>query len=121
MPYAAALGVRLLAADAEHAVGRLDWAPERCTAGGLLHGGALMSLADSVGGVCAFLCLPDGATGTATTSSTTHLFRAVREGYVVATARPLHRGRSSIVVQTELVDAQGRAVGQVTQAQAVLR
>src|SRR3954467_9740800 len=107
MPFAAGTGVELDRADPAEVAGRLAWAPERCTAGGLLHGGALMTLADSVGAVCAFLNLPPGA-GTATTSSSTNLFRAVRSGIVTATARPLHRGRTLIVVQTDLTDESGR-------------
>lgn len=119
MPFAVGLGVVLERASADEAVGRLDWEPERTTAGGVLHGGALMALADTVGAVCAFLGLPAGA-GTATTSSSTSLLRAVRDGHVRATARPLHRGRTLVVVQTELVDAEGRLVAQVVQHQAVL-
>jgi len=99
--------------------GRLDWAPERCTAGGVLHGGALMSLADSVGAICAFLNLPEGAS-TATIESKTNFFRAVRGGHVDAVSRPLHVGRTSIVVQTELADAEARPVAIVIQTQAVL-
>ena len=119
MPHAAALGVALESASADEVVGGFDWAEERCTAGGVIHGGALMALADSVGAVCAFLGLPPGTT-TATTSSTTHFLRAVREGRVTATARPLHRGRAQVVVRTDLTDAQGRLVATVTQSQAVL-
>ena len=119
MPHAAALGVALESASADEVVGGFDWAEERCTAGGVIHGGALMALADSVGAVCAFLGLPPG-TMTATTSSTTHFLRAVREGRVTATARPLHRGRAQVVVRTDLTDAQGRLVATVTQSQAVL-
>ena len=119
MPHAQALGITLEAASADEVVGGFDWAAERCTAGGVIHGGALMALADSVGAVCAFLGLPPGAT-TATTSSTTHFLRAVRDGRVTATARPLHRGRSQVVVKTDLVDAEGRLVATVTQSQAVL-
>jgi 1,4-dihydroxy-2-naphthoyl-CoA hydrolase len=119
MPFAAELGIEIDAAAPEEVVGRLPFSPRRCTAGGVLHGGALMTLADSLGAVCAFLNLPSGA-GTATISSSANLVRAVREGDVTATSRPLHAGRSVIVVQTELHDAQGRLVGQVTQTQAVL-
>jgi uncharacterized protein (TIGR00369 family) len=97
----------------------MSWRDDLCTAGGVLHGGALMTLADSVGAVCAFLNLPSGA-GTATISSSTNMLRAVREGLVTATARPLHAGRSVIVVQSELRDSAERLVAQVTQAQAVL-
>ena len=119
MPFAAAVGIELESAGPDEVVGVLAWSGERCTAGGVMHGGALMTLADSVGALCAFLGLPEGAT-TATTGSTTHLFRAVTEGTVTATARPLHRGRRMVVVQTDLVDTQGRRVAQTTQTQAVL-
>ena len=119
MPFAAGLGIELDRAEAGEVRGRLAWAPERCTAGGTLHGGALMTLADSVGAICAFLNLPEGAT-TATTSSSTVFLRAVRKGEVTAVARPLRAGRTVIVVQTDLLDDAGERVAQVTQAQAVL-
>ena len=60
MPFAAALGVVLEAAAADEVRGRLAWAPERCTTAGIMHGGALMGLADTLGGLCAFLNLPPG-------------------------------------------------------------
>jgi uncharacterized protein (TIGR00369 family) len=119
MPFAVRLGIELDAAAPEEVRGRLAWAPERCTAGGVLHGGALMALADSLGGVCAYLNLPAGAQTTTITSSTSFM-RAVREGEVTAVARPLHAGRSVIVVQTDLTDGAGKRVAQVTQSQAVL-
>ena len=119
MPFATELGVALDAATAEEVRGRLAWAPERCTAGGLLHGGALMAFADSLGGICAYLNLPPGAQ-TATMTSSTAFMRGVRDGEVSAVARPLHSGRTVIVVQTDLSDEAGRRVAQVTQAQAVL-
>jgi 1,4-dihydroxy-2-naphthoyl-CoA hydrolase len=118
MPFAAQLGIEIDAAEPEEVRGRLAWSPERCTTGGLMHGGALMALADSLGGICAFLNLPPGA-GTATLNSTTSFLRGVREGEVTAVARPLHSGRTVIVVQTDLHD-DDRRVGQVTQTQAVL-
>jgi uncharacterized protein (TIGR00369 family) len=120
MPFAAAIGIAIEHADPTQTIGTLAWSPERCTAGGALHGGALMSLADSVGAICAFLNLPAGA-GTATTNSSTTLLRAVRGGTVTATGRPLHVGRRSIVVQTDVTDEAGRLVAQTTQSQAVLR
>jgi uncharacterized protein (TIGR00369 family) len=119
MPFAAGLGVEVSAAGKDEVRGRLAWAPERCTAGGVLHGGALMGLADSLGAICAFLNLPEGAT-TATIESKTNFFRAVRGGHVEAVSRPLHVGRTSIVVQTELADAEARPVAVVIQTQAVL-
>jgi uncharacterized protein (TIGR00369 family) len=119
MPFAAVSGVELDAAAPGEVRGRLPWAPERCTAGGLMHGGALMTLADSVGAVCAFLNLPDGAS-TSTVSSTTSLVRGVRSGSAHAVARPVHVGRSFILVGVEVTDDDGRLVAQVTQTQAVL-
>jgi 1,4-dihydroxy-2-naphthoyl-CoA hydrolase len=119
MPYAVALGVVLEEATAALTRGSLPWSPNRCTVDSALHGGALMSLADSVGAICAYLNLPEGA-GTSTVESKTNFFRAVREGAVHAAAHPLHVGRSFIVVQTDLTDDRGRAVGQTTQTQAVV-
>ncbi len=76
-------------------------------------------LVDSIGAICAYLGLPEGPS-TSATSSTTHLFRPVRDGRVTATARPLHRGRTPLVIHTDLVDSHARPVAQVTQTQAVL-
>jgi uncharacterized protein (TIGR00369 family) len=120
MPFAETLGLEVLAASAEEVQARLAWEERLCTAGGILHGGALMSIADAAGAYCAFLNLPEGSTGTATIESKTNFFRAVREGHVVATARPLHRGRTTIVVETDLHDAGGKHIARVTQTQAVL-
>jgi uncharacterized protein (TIGR00369 family) len=78
-----------------------------------------MALADTCGGACAFLNLPDGATGTATIESKTNFLRAVSGGHVTASSRPLHRGRTLIVVETELTDPGERLVAKVTQTQAV--
>jgi 1,4-dihydroxy-2-naphthoyl-CoA hydrolase len=119
MPLAVALGVQVKEVSAERTVLWLDWRADLCTAGGILHGGALMTLADSVGAVCAFLNLPAGAS-TATVSSTTSLVRGVRSGSAHAVARPAHVGRSFILVGVEVTDDDGRLVAQVTQTQAVL-
>ena len=119
MPFAVSCGVEMTAAAPEEVTGQMAWAEQRCTAGGILHGGALVTLADSVGAVCAFLNLPDGAS-TSTIESKTNFFRGVRGGQVHATARPLHIGRTTIVVQTDLTDDDGRRVAQVTQTQAVI-
>jgi uncharacterized protein (TIGR00369 family) len=119
VPFADTLGMELVSATPEEVIGRLAWREELCTTGGALHGGALMSLADNLGGVCAYLNLPSGA-GTATISSSTNFLRGVREGTVTATARPLRVGRTVIVVQTECRDDAGRLVTQTTQAQAVI-
>jgi uncharacterized protein (TIGR00369 family) len=120
MPFAVTLGVNIQTATAEEVVGTLAWAPELCTAGGALHGGALMALADSLGGVCAFLNMPPGAS-TSTIESKTNFFRGVRSGVVSAISRPVHAGRSTVVVQTELRGDDSRLVALVIQTQAVLQ
>ena len=122
MPFAVAVGVQLDAATKDEVRGHLEWAADRCTVGGALHGGALMALADSLGAVCAFLNLPEGAAATSTIESKTNFFRGVRtdDGPVTAVATPLHAGRTTIVVQTDLRDAQDRRVALVTQTQAVI-
>ncbi|MEV0697931.1 PaaI family thioesterase [Saccharopolyspora sp. NPDC050389] len=119
MPFAVSLGVEIDSASTEEVRGHLGWAPQRCTAGGVLHGGAVMALADSIGAICAFLNLPEGA-HTATIESKTNFFRALREGALHAVSRPLHVGRTNIAVQTELLDDSGRRIGHTTQTQAVL-
>lgn len=119
VPFAAHLGIALTEAGPDRVEGTLEWSPELCTVGGVLHGGALMTLADTAGAVCAFLNLPSGA-ATATVESKTNFLRAVRSGTARAVARPLHVGGSFVVVQTEVYDDRGRLTGHTTQTQAVL-
>ena len=119
MPLGATLGIRTVTGGPEQVEATLTWAPELCTAGGVLHGGALMALADSAGAICAFLNLPPGGR-TVTIESKTNFFGAVREGEVRARSRPLHRGRTTIVVETDLHDSAGCHVARTTQTQAVL-
>ena len=121
MPLARTLGIRTDESTAERVVLSLDWAPQLCTAGGILHGGVIMALADSAGGACALLNLPVDATGTTTIESKTNFLGAVRGGTVTATATPLHRGRTTVVVETTITDANGRLVAKTTQTQMVLR
>lgn len=120
MPLGTTLGIRTFG-DAEEVAATLQWAPQLCTAGGILHGGVLMTLADAAGAVCAFLNLPAGAR-TTTIESKTNFLGGVREGAsITATATPLHRGATTIVVETELRTAEGKLVAKTTQTQAVLR
>lgn len=120
MPFAAVLGIEVLEASPEVIRARVAWDGSRCTAGGVLHGGVLMGLADACGGLAAFLNLPEGATGTTTLESKTNLFRAVRSGWATAESRPLHSGRSSFVVDTTVRDDDGALVARTTQTQLVL-
>lgn len=119
MPFAERTGIALDTAGPDEVRASLAWTPDLCTVGGVMHGGALMAFADTVGAVCAFLNLPPGAT-TSTVQSGTNFFRAVRSGTVTAVSRPLHVGRSTIVVRTDLHDDERRPVASVTQTQSVL-
>lgn len=118
MPFAGHLGLVLDEASADRVVARLAWAPNLCTAAGIMHGGVLMSLADTVGALVTYLGLPAGAT-TATITSTSQMFRPVTGGTVRAVAVPLHRGRTTVTAQTTLHDSQTRTIAQTTQIQAV--
>lgn len=120
VPFAGLLGIELVVATSEEVRGRLAWAPDRTTESGVMHGGALMGLADTLGACCAFLNLPEGA-GTSTIESKTNFFRGLREGFVEGVAVPLHVGRTTIVVSTDLRDPDGRRIALVTQTQAVLQ
>ena len=120
MPFAGHTGVEITAASRDAVVGHLDWREDRCTTGGLMHGGALMTLADSLGAVAAFLHLPEGA-GTATVSSNTTLVRGLREGRATGTAIVVNAGRRFITVRTDVTDDAGKLLVTTTQVQAVLR
>ena len=120
MPYADTLGIEMLSASADEVRGRIAHEERLTTAAGLLHGGVLMGFADAIGAYCAFLNLPDGSSATATIESKTNFFGAVRAGAVEGRSRPLHRGKRTIVVETDLHDEAGKHVARVTQTQAVL-
>jgi 1,4-dihydroxy-2-naphthoyl-CoA hydrolase len=121
VPFAAELGVEVITTRPDEVRARVEWRPERCTTGGVLHGGVIMSLADTTGATCAFQNLPEDAAGTTTIESKTNFLRAVRNGYAEAVSRPMHAGRTVVVVETDVTDADGRPVAKVLQTQAVLR
>ena len=119
MPLAALLGFEALEGGPDAVVLRGAWAPERCTAAGVLHGGYLMTLADAAAATLAFVNLPDGAT-TATIEAKTNFLAAVREGTVTARAELVHRGRTTMVLQVDVRDDTGRLVTRTLQTQAVI-
>jgi len=119
MPLAAHLGFEGVEGSPDAVVVRGHWAPEHCTADGVLHGGYLMSLADAAAGLLAFLNLPAGAT-TATIEAKTNFLAAVRSGFVTARAEPVHVGRRTIVLQVDVTDDEGRLVPRTLQTQAVI-
>jgi len=121
MPYTRLIGMEVERFDAEEVRARIAWDPERCTSNGLLHGGLLMSLADSMGAMVAVANQPADAKGTTTVSSATNFLRGVTSGALYGVSRPVHKGRTTVVADTELFDDQGRLVGRVTQTQLFLR
>jgi len=120
MPLAALLGFEAVDAGPDTVTLRGTWSEERCTAAGVLHGGYLMALADSAAATLAFLNLPTGAT-TSTIEAKTNFLAAVREGSVTACSELVHKGRTTVVVQTDVTDDGGRLVSRTLQTQAVLR
>ena len=118
--FAAQLGVRFVETDPDRVVAELEIRDSLRNIGGVLHGGALMALADTVGGTAAVLNLPPGAS-TATIESKTNFFAAGKNGVVQAEATPLHKGKSTTVWQTRVTDESGRLLSLTIQTQAVLR
>lgn len=121
IPFANTMGVEIVEATPDRVVARLVVRPDLCTGGGILHGGAIMALADTVGAVGAFLSLPPGATGTTTIESKTNFLGSAKAGTTVtAEATPAHKGKSTSVWQTQIARDDGKAVALVTQTQMVL-
>ncbi|MCU1501872.1 MAG: thioesterase family protein [Ilumatobacteraceae bacterium] len=121
MPLCRTLGIDTRTWQADLVEMDLQWHESLCTSGGLLHGGALMALADAAGGACAAANLPQGAVGTSTIESKTNFLGPVTEGTVTAASRPLHVGSTTIVIETEVRRADGRLISKTTQTQTVLR
>ncbi len=120
MPLCATLGITADTFRPDEVVLSLDWAPTLTTGNDVLHGGIVMALADSAGGACAFLNLPDGAGGTATIESKTNFLAATRSGTVKARSRPLHIGKRVIVLETDVRGDDGKLAAKVLQTQAIL-
>ncbi len=119
VPFTGFVGVTYTEITKERVVATLEVTHERSTIGGSLHGGAQMTLADSAAALAA-ANLPEGATGTVTIDSTTHFLGAARSGRVTATARALHVGRTTIVLEVDLTAGSGKLIARTTQVQAVL-
>jgi 1,4-dihydroxy-2-naphthoyl-CoA hydrolase len=120
VPLCATLGITADTFRPDEVVLSLDWAPTLCTGNDVLHGGMVMTLADSAGGVCAFLNLPEAAGGTATIESKTNFLAATRSGTIKAHTRPLHIGKRVIVLETEVRGDDGKLAAKVLQTQAIL-
>ena len=119
-PFPRLMGVEILEATKEKIRGRLVVRPDLCTSGHILHGGAIMAFADTLGAIGAFLNLPEGA-GTTTIESKTNFIGSAKEGSTVeAQTTPIHVGRRTSVWQTKITREDGKLVAVVTQSQMVL-
>lgn len=114
------MGVRLVAVEAEKVLAELEVRPNLCTTGGILHGGAVMAFADTLGGVGTFINLAPGKRTTTTDSSTKFIGGAKVGSTVRAECLALHRGRTTMVWQTTIRSAEGRLCAVVTQTQLVM-
>jgi 1,4-dihydroxy-2-naphthoyl-CoA hydrolase len=121
MPFSKLMGVRVTAASAEAVEGEITVHEDLCTAGGIMHGGAIMAFADALGAVGAVASLPDGAGGTTTIESKTNFLGAAPVGSMVkGRSVPLKSGRRMSVWQTMIETAEGKPVAVVIQTQLVL-
>ena len=120
LPFAELLGVELVSAEPDRVVAEMTVREELCTHPAVLHGGAIMAFADTLGAIAASLNLPAGA-GTTTLESKTNFLGSARVGdTITAETMPLHVGRRSSVWQTRVTNAEGRLLAMVTQTQLVL-
>jgi 1,4-dihydroxy-2-naphthoyl-CoA hydrolase len=114
------MGVRLLELAPERVLAEMDVRPDLCTAGGILHGGAYMAFADTIGAVGTVLNLPQGKRTTTTDSSTKFIAGARVGTKVTGESVALHRGRTTMVWQTMVRNSDGKLCAVVTQTQLVL-
>jgi uncharacterized protein (TIGR00369 family) len=118
--FARHVGIEVLEADAQRVVGRLQLGPQHSNGVGIVHGGAIMTLADTLGAIGTVLNLPRGA-ATTTIESKTNFLAAGRGAELIGESLPLHIGRNTMVWQTTIRDAESRRVAVVTQTQLVLQ
>ncbi len=114
------MGVEVTLATPERVVATLKVRPDLCTAGGILHGGAHMAFADTLGAIGTVLNLPQGKRTTTTDSSTKFIGAAAVNTTVTGESVALHRGRTTMVWQTMIRNEQGKLCSVVTQTQLVM-
>jgi 1,4-dihydroxy-2-naphthoyl-CoA hydrolase len=120
LPFAQLLGIEILETSPERVCAEMRVRDELCTSPAVLHGGAAMALADTLGAVATMLNLPEGA-GTTTIESKTNFIGPAPVGSTVqAECTPIHRGKRTMVWQTRITTREGRLVAVVTQTQLVL-
>lgn len=113
------LGVRFVLVELDRVVANLEVRAGLCTVPGVLHGGAVMALADTLGAIGTVLNIPEGARTTTIESKTNFFGPGVEGTTITAECRPVHRGRRTHVWQTNVTSPEGRLLAQVTQTQFV--
>lgn len=120
LPFSDLIGVRFTSASRDQVTAEMDVREDLCTHPSVIHGGAVMAFADTVGAAATILNLPDGAWTTTIESKTNFVSSAAAGSKVTAQASPVHRGRQTMVWQTRIMREDGRLVALVTQTQLVL-
>jgi uncharacterized protein (TIGR00369 family) len=114
------MGVQLTEATPEKIVATMRVRPDLCTTGGILHGGAYMAFADTLGAIGAMVNLPAGARTTTIESKTNFLGGAAAGTEITGESTPIHRGKTTMVWQTRIHNAAGKLIALVVQTQMVL-
>ena len=118
LPFSDLMGIKVIEADADHVIAEMLVREDLCTAGNVIHGGAVMALADTLGALATVINLPEGVKGTTTIESKTNFIGPAAAGTtVVATATPIHKGRRTQVWQTQIRTREGKLVAVVSQTQ----
>jgi 1,4-dihydroxy-2-naphthoyl-CoA hydrolase len=120
LPFAALLGIEFISAAPERVVAEMTVREQLCTRPPVLHGGAIMAFADTLGAVGTILNLPDGKGTTTIESKTNFVAPAPLGARIAGEATPVHRGRRTMIWQTRITTSEGRLVALVTQTQLVL-
>jgi 1,4-dihydroxy-2-naphthoyl-CoA hydrolase len=120
LPFAELMGIEFVEASSEKVVARMRVRPDLCTRPAVLHGGAVMAFADTLGAAGTILNLPEGAWTTTIESKTNFVAPAPEGSEVIGETTPIHRGRRTMIWQTRVSTGAGRLVALVTQTQLVL-
>jgi 1,4-dihydroxy-2-naphthoyl-CoA hydrolase len=120
LPFAALLGIEFVSASDERIVARMTVREDLCTRPAVLHGGAIMAFADTLGALGTIVNLPEGAATTTIESKTNFVASAPAGTQIIGEAIPVHRGKRTMVWQTRVTNPEGRLLALVTQTQLVL-
>jgi len=120
LPFTEMIGIEIVSADKDRVVAEVVVRPELCTSPSVMHGGAIMAFADTLGACGTILNLPEGAGTTTLESKTNFIAGAPLGATLIGETTPVHRGRRTQVWTTRIATAEGRLVAIVTQTQMVL-